>query len=107
MSKEDITSLCNFFFSTCALIFLIAHGFYIFEMATGPSSSLVIVKKLKLTLYRTGQAFRVPRKLRLPQVPNNQHMKWGRLSALCAGHIYPEEISWHSFLLEAEWTPGS
>jgi len=76
-------------------------------MATGPSSSLVIEKKLKLLLYRAGQAFRVPRQLRLPQVPDNPHMKVGRLSALCTGCIYPEEISWYSFLLEAEWTPGS
>jgi hypothetical protein len=76
-------------------------------MAIGPSSSLVIEKKFKLLLYRAGQAFRVPRKLRLPEVPDNQYMKMGRLSALHAGHLYPEEISCYSFLLEAEWTPGS
>jgi len=39
--------LCNFFFNTYVLIFLVAHGFYIFKMATGPLSSLVIEKKNK------------------------------------------------------------
>ena len=99
--------MCNFFVNTYTLIFLVAHGCYIFEMATGPSSRLVIEKKLKLSLYRAEQAFRVPRKLRLPEVPDNRHMKVGRLSALRAGCLYPEEISWYSFLLEADWTPGS
>jgi len=49
MSKEDITVVCvTPFFNTYGIIFLIEHGSYIFEMATGPSSSLVIEKKLKL-----------------------------------------------------------
>jgi hypothetical protein len=76
-------------------------------MATGSSSDFVIEKELKLSLYRAGQVFRVTRKLRLPEVPDIRHMKVGRLSALRAGRLFPEEISWYSFLLEAEWTPGS
>jgi len=88
-------------------MFFVAHGCYIFEMATGPSSSLVIGKELKLSLYRAGQPFGVPRKLRLPEVPDNRHVKVGRLSSLRAGRLYPEEVSWYSFLLEAEWTRGS
>ena len=36
--------------------------------------------------YRPGQA------LRVPTFQDNRHMKVVRLSALCTGHLYPQEI---------------
>jgi len=42
----------------------------------------------------------------LPEFPDRQHMKVTRLSALGTGHLYVQEISLVSFLLEAESTPG-
>jgi hypothetical protein len=34
------------------------------------------------------------------------HMKVVKLSALLTGRLHPQEISWYSFLLKAEPTPG-
>jgi hypothetical protein len=33
-------------------------------------------------------------------------MKVAGLTALHTGSLYPKEIPWYSFLVEAEWTPG-
>ena len=59
-STQDADVACNFFVNAYVLIFLLADGCYVFEVAAGPSSSLVTEKKLKLSVYRTGQTFRVP-----------------------------------------------
>jgi hypothetical protein len=36
---------------------------------------------------------RYPKRLRLPEFLDNQHIKAVRLSALRTGHFYPQEIS--------------
>ena len=36
------------------------------------------------------------RMLRLPEVPDNRHMKAARLSALSTGHLYPRRYLWYS-----------
>ena len=41
-----------------------------------------------------------------PRFHYNRHMNVVGLSALRTGRLYPQEISWYSFLLEAEPTPG-
>jgi len=45
------------------------------------------------------------RKLRFPDYMRTAQ-DGGRLSALRTGRLYPQEMSWYSFLLEAESTPG-
>jgi hypothetical protein len=46
------------------------------------------------------------RRFRLPDFHDIQHMKVVRSSASRTGYLYPQECSWHSFLLGAELTPG-
>ena len=45
------------------------------------------------------------RKLRFPDFVTTAQ-DGGRLSALRTGRLYHKKYSWHSFLLEAELTPG-
>jgi hypothetical protein len=51
------------------------------------------------------------RKLRLPELLENRHMKVTRLSALRTGQFYPPPppriYLWYSYLLENESTPGT
>jgi hypothetical protein len=48
------------------------------------------------------------RRLRLPHFKTIVTRRWQRLSALRTGRLYPpRKYSWHSFLFEAESTPGS
>jgi hypothetical protein len=44
------------------------------------------------------------RRLRLPELLDNRHMKVVRLSALHTGRLYTREDTWNSFLLEADST---
>ena len=55
--------------------------------------SRTICKKVKVkqSCYRPGQAQRVLRKLRFPDYMT-MAQDGGRLSALCTGHLYPQEI---------------
>ena len=42
-----------------------------------------------------------------PRFQDNRHMQVVRLSAIRTGRLYPKKYSWHSFLLEAEASPGT
>jgi hypothetical protein len=46
--------------------------------------------KVKQSHYRSGQALRVPERLRLPDFKTSRHMKVVRLSALGTGRLYPQ-----------------
>jgi hypothetical protein len=48
--------------------------------------------KGKGTLHRPGQALKDSKKLRFPEFLDNPHMKMDKLSALCTGCLYPQEI---------------
>jgi hypothetical protein len=49
----------------------------------------VLEVKLKLSLYRAGQALRIP-EVKVPRFPDNRHMKVVTLSALRTGQLYPQ-----------------
>jgi hypothetical protein len=50
--------------------------------------------KVKLALYRPGQALKSSRGLRIPEFLDNWHMKVVRLSALSTSPFYPQECGW-------------
>jgi len=52
---------------------------------------LLFCKKVNQSHYRPGQAQRVLRKLRFPDFMTTAQ-DGGRLSALCTGRLYPQEI---------------
>jgi len=74
-----------------------------YDKEFGYSGTMVI--KGRQSLYRPLelQEFKAPRFLDI------RHMKVVSLSALLTGRLNPppkkKKYSWHSFLLEAEWTP--
>ena len=45
-------------------------------------------------------------KAEAPRFQDSRHMKVVRLSALHTDRLYLQEITWYSFLLEAESNPG-
>jgi hypothetical protein len=47
-----------------------------------------------------------PRRLRLSEFHDNRHMKVISCQPYALAAFTPQEISWYSFLLEAESTPG-
>jgi hypothetical protein len=58
----------------------------------GVTSDLGGLRKVKLSLYRPGQAQGVSKRLRFPQYLENRNLKMARFSALCTGRLYPQEI---------------
>ena len=52
---------------------------------------LILCSKVKQSRYRPGQAQRVLRKLRFPDFVTKAQ-DGGRLSALCTGRLYPQEV---------------
>jgi len=51
----------------------------------------VYLKKVKQSHYRPGQGLGF-QEVEAPKFQDNWHMKVVRLSALCTGHLYPQEI---------------
>jgi len=61
------------------------------DISEYPSASVVMVKKIKQSHYRPGQAQRVLRKLSFPDFVT-MAQDGGRLSALRTDRLYPQEI---------------
>jgi hypothetical protein len=59
---------------------------------TNPWRTKSNLHHIKLSLYRPRQAPLCYRWLRLQEFLDSQHMKVARLSALCTGCLYPQEI---------------
>ena len=65
----------------------------------------MIKVKLKHSLYRPGQAQRVPGSLG-SQISQQRHRMVVRCQPYAPAAFTPRKYSWYSFLLEAELTPG-
>jgi hypothetical protein len=82
--------------------FRISSHFQIIRMLTGHFPPRPIKAKVKQSHYRLWGF----QEVEAPRFQDNRHMNVVRLSDLRIGRLYPQGISWYSFLEETESTPG-